>query len=265
MKRINIRFLTLILSVIALGTILTGCGSYGGTVKDDITSAARAGGEATASAAEVVTSAEGTASALKDAKTGDVVKFGKYEQDGNTENGTEDIEWTVVSKKDGRVMLVSKYCLECKPYNVDAEGGVPNNTSWETSTLRAWLNDEFLKTAFNEEEQKAIPTVKVQNYGNDTEDKIFLLSIAEAKSADFIMETAEKRACDVTEYAKSHGAVTSTDSNGIRTGSWWLRSPGVDSSTAAIIHFNGSILESGRAVSASDRGIRPAVWVSVGE
>ena len=37
---------------------------------------------------------------LAAAKPGDIIQFGSYEQDGNKENGTEDIEWIVLEKSD---------------------------------------------------------------------------------------------------------------------------------------------------------------------
>lgn len=60
--------------------------------------------------------------------------------------------------------------------------------SWEKSTLRKWLNKKFMNRAFSSSEQEAIRTTKVineDNYyyktdgGNDTLDKIYLLSLSE--------------------------------------------------------------------------------------
>lgn len=54
---------------------------------------------------------------LKVAKVGDYVFFGAYEQDNNTANGKENIEWLVLEVKDGKALVTSKYALDCKPYN----------------------------------------------------------------------------------------------------------------------------------------------------
>ena len=120
---------------------------------------------------------------------GGIVTFGRYEQDGNEENGPEEIEWVVLDVQDGKALLLSKYGLEAKPYNTEY-----TDVTWETCTLRAWLNSDFLNKAFSTEEQSAILTTTVDNSssqgyndlisidGNNTQDKIFLLSYAELTS-----------------------------------------------------------------------------------
>ena len=81
-------------------------------------------------------------------KVGDIIKFGHYEQDGNTSNGKEEIEWQVLKVESDRVLMVSKYCLDCKKYNETY-----TDVTWETCTLRKWLNNDFKKAAFSTEEQ----------------------------------------------------------------------------------------------------------------
>ncbi len=85
---------------------------------------------------------------------GDVIKFGHYEQNGNLSDGKEDIEWIILKKEDDRVMVISKYALDSQPYNSD-----PSDVTWETCTLREWLNRTFLSEAFSEKERAWIPTV----------------------------------------------------------------------------------------------------------
>lgn len=48
---------------------------------------------------------------IKNAEVGDIFKFGSYEQDNDTSNGKEDIEWLVLEVKDGKALLISKYAL----------------------------------------------------------------------------------------------------------------------------------------------------------
>lgn len=271
MKKTGNKILIAVLAAVMLAVSLTGCGAGAGAINTEITSIARAGAEATAGVAEVINPAASSAETLKDVSVGDTVKYGKYEQDANVENGAEEIEWIVIGKAEGRILVISKYCIDAMPYNEVEEGStVPNNISWENCTLRKWLNGTFIETAFSEDERGAIPVVKIANYGGSTEDKVFLMSIAEAKSADFAMDTAEKRIAGITDYAKTKGVATyaggedKAEGEGKTGGSWWLRSPGVDSATAAIVHFNGSLIESGRAVSTADRGVRPVMWINVG-
>ena len=91
---------------------------------------------------------------------GSIVTFGRYEQDGDKENGPEEIEWVVLDVQDGKALLLSKYGLEAKPYNTEY-----TEVTWETCTLRAWLNSDFLNKSFSTEEQSAILTTEVDNSG----------------------------------------------------------------------------------------------------
>ena len=75
----------------------------------------------------------------KNIKVGDYVNFGTYEQDNNTSNGKEEVEWLVLEVKDGKALIISKYALDCKPYNTGLTGA-----TWETCTLRKWLNNNFI-------------------------------------------------------------------------------------------------------------------------
>ena len=91
-----------------------------------------------------------------DKKVGHYVSFGKYEQDNNTSNGKEKIEWLVLEVKDGKALVISKYALDCKPYNTSS-----TNVTWETCSLRNWLNNDFINSAFSATEKTMIPSVKV--------------------------------------------------------------------------------------------------------
>ena len=52
---------------------------------------------------------------VADAKPGDIVIFGSYEQDNDESNGTEDIEWLVLAREDNKALLISKYALDVQP------------------------------------------------------------------------------------------------------------------------------------------------------
>ncbi|MBQ2183657.1 MAG: DUF4214 domain-containing protein [Lachnospiraceae bacterium] len=118
-------------------------------------------------------------------KVGDILLYGKYEQDNNTSNGKENIEWQVLSVEEDRILVISKYVLDCKQYN-KANGDI----TWEKCSLRQWLQNVFYNTAFSRDEKKWIPSVNVENKdnplygtkaGKDTTDKIFCLSLDEAE------------------------------------------------------------------------------------
>ena len=48
---------------------------------------------------------------IKQAEPGDVVLFGAYNQDGDSENGKEPIEWRVLEKKDDKVLLITEQVI----------------------------------------------------------------------------------------------------------------------------------------------------------
>lgn len=201
---------------------------------------------------------------LKEARVGDTVTYGTYEQDGDYDNGKEAIEWIVLDKQDGKLLLVSRYELEGIQYHYE-HGSV----TWEKCSLRKWLNTGFMKEAFTQKEIKHIPTMRVSadknpeydtDPGNDTEDQVFLLSVSEAEK---YFKTDDERRCKPTEYAWIRGAYS--NSNSIYEGyfDWWLRSPGDFDYYAAFVNSYGAVCCSGVDVLYSCGGVRPALWVDL--
>ena len=203
---------------------------------------------------------------LKNPKVGDIVYFGAYEQDNNTSNGKELIEWLVLAKEKNRILVISDKALDFQTYNSSI-----TSVTWETCTLRKWLNNDFINAAFSDDEKAMIPTVTVSadknpqydtDPGNSTKDKVFLLSIVEAEK---YFTSDEARVCVPTEYAISNGACTSDSytKGGKATCWWWLRSPGYDQYDAAGVHIDGDVHELGLCVSGGGDAVRPAMWISI--
>ena len=199
--------------------------------------------------------------ALKVAEVGDIVFFGAYEQDNNTSNGKEDIKWLVLEVKDGKALVISKYALDCKQYNTSG-----TDVTWETSTLRKWLNNDFINKAFSADEKAMIPTVTVSadknpvydtNPGNATQDQVFLLSITEANQY-FSSDSA--RQCEPTDYAVANGVYVNSYSVNCW---WWLRSPGYYQFSAAYVYYDGDVDEYGDLVSDVYFAVRPALWIDL--
>ncbi|MBQ6639177.1 MAG: S-layer homology domain-containing protein, partial [Lachnospiraceae bacterium] len=227
-------------------------------------------------------------------KVGDIIKFGHYEQDGNTANGKEEIEWQVLKVESDRVLVISKYCLDCKLYNTEDTG-----VTWENCTLRKWLNNDFKNAAFTSAEQAKIPTVNLVNKnnpkwgtagGNNTNDQIFCLSLEEMESyfgkyswynSEFMCGYNQNLICDATQYAINNGAdtytITADDYNfklkdygytsdviGRRGAWWWLRSPGLGSRAACRVGFDGDAgANYGSFVYDDDRAVRPALFLNL--
>ena len=202
---------------------------------------------------------------IKNAKVGDIVYFGTYEQDNKTSNGKENIEWLVLAKEKNRVLVISDKALDYQKYNSSE-----TSVTWETCTLRKWLNNDFINAAFSAEERAKIPTVTVSadknpehdtDPGNATKDRVFLLSFVEAEKY-FTSDGA--RMCVPTEYAIPNGAWTSDSytKGGKATCWWWLRSPGDGQTHAAGVKNSGDISESGGYVNYYF-AVRPAMWITI--
>ncbi len=195
----------------------------------------------------------------QNAKVGDIISLGAYEQDSNIDNGTEDIEWLVLAKESNRLLVISRYALDCKPYNTPR-----TSVTWRNCTLRKWLNTHFFNTAFSSTEQGLIPTVTVSadknpkystSPGDATQDKVFLLSIPEANK---YFDSDYTRACKLTVYADDqYPYVLSAGA-----GRWWLRSPGSSQDCAAYVYHADGVYESGEYVNV-DYLVRPALWINL--
>lgn len=196
---------------------------------------------------------------------GDTYIFGTYEQDNDTSNSKEAIKWIVLAKDGNRILLLSEKGLDCKPYN-----NTFTNVTWETCSLRKWMNSTFLNAAFSAKEQKCIvntsvPADKNPDYstdpGNATMDKVFLLSITEANK---YFSNNEVGKCVPTIYAIANGAKTSNSftMDDAVTSRWWLRSPGYKQTFAASGIDSGNVFSHGLPVPC--RGcVRPALWINL--
>ena len=191
-------------------------------------------------------------------KVGETTEFGNYPQD---KDGTEKpIEWIVMKNEGNQVLLLSKYVLDVKPYNEEWEG-----VTWQTSDIRQWLNNEFYTTAFNKTEKAKIQTSLIKNEdnseygtsgGNDTEDKVFLLS---EKEAETLFLNNEERIAKATEYAEKSGVYVNEE----KAAWWWLRSPGDDSDYAAEVNYVGWVSRHGSYVDGNNDGVRPALHLNL--
>lgn len=189
---------------------------------------------------------------MSDANVGDVVLFGKYEQNGNVDDGDEPIEWVVLEEDKDSLLLISRCCLDCKPFNETRE-----KVKWADSSLRAWLNGDFYDTAFSKQEKAGLIQNEYLSEVYDSAfitDNVFILSSLEAKQ---YYEYDSWRTCSATEYAISNGARVE---NGFAW--WWLRTAALDNPNAEYVYFNGTIKDIGFAVDYDAVAVRPVIRVS---
>lgn len=171
-----------------------------------------------------------------DFRVGNVVTFGTWQD--------EPLEWGVLAQEGSRRLLISRESVARKAFNDEFD-----ITYWETASLRRWLNDDFYMDAFSKAERAKIMETQVVNAdnamyrtdaGNDTVDRIFLLSIAEAE--------IYRSVC--MDWFKSADC------------SFWLRSPGCSRIDAAHVTMGGGIDEMGTNID-WDADVRPVMWIDI--
>lgn len=204
----------------------------------------------------------------KKLSVGDSLQMGNY--------GENSIWWEVIAVDGDRALVISRDSVDWKLFNEQYE-----NVTWETSTLRNWLNDTFYNSAFNSDERSKILTTTIENPdnpdsgvdgGNDTEDRLFLLSVYEVE------EYYEREAFREAGLSiKAHNSAKEYNPDGYIGGlssSWWTRTPGEDEFGFICVNGGGefetrptglaSDLFTSGIVVADDKngaGVRPAMWI----
>ena len=172
------------------------------------------------------------------------------------------IEWSIIDVKRDKLLIISKYCIDCQQYDKDFV-----DTCWKECELRYWLNKQFYNNAFNKNEKSKICLTDVSpdinpdfntNQGYYTKDYIFCLSILEyyyyfKENCGYTYSTC---------YSANNGTWRDTDSK-IYFGcsNWWLRSLGGYSKRAAFVGAFGNINTYGLHVDCRGIGIRPTMWI----
>ena len=230
---------------------------------------------------------------LKDAEIGDIVQMGTYEQDGDAE--TEDpICWDVLDKDGDAVLLISHDVIAYQRFSDSRKCVI-----WEDSQIRTWLNQEFYAEAFDETEQASIRETTLENPSTvgfaahvdpsgdvqvresrpDTKDKIFLLSWKEAEQyyGNRLTDASvlgrrpsravlQKRKAIFTDLIIEELPAMYPYSRHLPDGTerlpWMLRSIGMKDYTILVIGYEGKWDQD---YPDSYNGVRPAMWVNVGD
>ena len=198
----------------------------------------------------------------EEADVGDVIVFGSYEQDNDISDGKEAIEWVVLEKNGDSLLVISRYALDGRVYDESYLGGI----TWDTCSLRRWLNNGFLNEAFSQTEQMKIEESSVEtavisegvNMGSrESKDRVFILSTEEAQQ----YLTEELKKCEATAYAAEQDVYISKFTGYCR---WWTRTSVSGSNDAAFVDSEGS-LDSGYSSTYSSNAVRPAMRIRIAE
>jgi len=195
-------------------------------------------------------------------------------------------DWLVLEVEKEKMLVISQYLFGPSLINE-----VSSDYTWETSTMREYLNNEYYSVTFSDEEKACIlettlPNADSQRFGtfggNETTDRVFLLSIdevvryfgdsgqlANGGSSDERIDDQynNKRRASYSEANNMYDKQTGLE------GAWWLRSPGESSDSSATVSRGGYIdlegiyssrtSEGGGAVFSNPGGIRPAMWLLI--
>jgi hypothetical protein len=196
---------------------------------------------------KVVTNSAESSSTQQTKSIGETISFGDY-------------DWLILDSQGEKALVITKAVAEKRAYTDSdddtALGGYL--TTWEDSALRKYLNGEFYNKFTQQERSRILETtVNTPNTvytsldghrnesigGSETTDKIFLLSIDEAKKyfgttkklvSDYFMTTGEGSAIGhlpegggfdylSQKYEQSNDLIATFEGSATF---WWLRSPG---------------------------------------
>ena len=190
---------------------------------------------------------------LESAKVNDIVKFGRYEIE-PARPFKERVEWIVLKKAEGKLLLVTKAGIESRSYNKKHI-----EVSYEESDIYNFLNEELFDKLFSDYEKKyIIPETDSSGY----------ISLLTEKQAEYYFKDDLSRQVLVTPYALKKGAnintpskINSWDYKDYRTSWWWLK--GNTRITAPIVSAEGTIERDEKYVNKPNGAVRPAIWVSI--
>ena len=177
--------------------------------------------------------------------------------------------------------------------------GVPDGTyanNWEYSFIRSWLNETFYNEVFNDLQKEIIQTTRLDNsarscnpdeypkyYGyaenagknkyadqcNDTDDKIFLLSLRDVTTTAYGFNKDVKaedpaRNLKASDFAKFHGVSMGNTQKDYVT--WYTRSPSLavgnqGYTTFVLYRDNKGVINSPDLI--AEGGVVPALWITL--
>lgn len=170
-------------------------------------------------------------------EAGDVITLGRYEQDGDLENGAEELSWLVLSVSDGQALVICQMCVDVRPYREDGSGNL-----WMNSTIRGWLNQDFVNSVFSAGEQSVIYETQLTTKPAYVDENKFVHRYEDSDAEItvdriFLPEMNDDRTWakepKISEYAKDKlSSLCPYDEDDQRTTQWleshtafWIRNP----------------------------------------
>ena len=139
-------------------------------------------------------------------------------------------EWRLLEKQENKALFISQRIIGERRFD-------GNSNVWANSEIRRYLNGEFYNSLSDETKSRIVD--------HTTADKVFLLSVDEAR-----------------RYFRSDSDRVARNSQG-QASWWWLRSPGLNTYGACYVNSAGYINLIGRSVDYTSGGVRPALWLNL--
>jgi hypothetical protein len=201
---------------------------------------------------------------MEDIKIGSQMSLGAY-------------TWCVLDIQGRNALIITENMIEQRSYH-DAYKDI----TWADCAMRKYLNSEFYDRFSPEEKAKIIPVINKNpdnpwygtKGGEDTKDRIFLLSLEEvafkyfgdSSSLLFKPRLNQRYWFERKDVNNPKRVARLEDEGGICW--WWLRSPGRVNIKAVYIHGDGNIgiqgnniLKGNIADGRCTGGVRPALWM----
>ena len=168
-------------------------------------------------------------------KVGTKITFGNYQG--------KDLTWTILETNGHSMLLFADESIATQPFHLERE-----EITWNSCSLRKWLNSDFLNTAFSFQDRMRVMLSKLNNRfdprwdrsnGPDTMDKVYVFSLPELLT---YYPTEESRALGCW---------------------WWLRGYGYSNLTQKAVYEDGTIYEQGISPNSENVGVRPVMLVRI--
>ena len=174
-----------------------------------------------------------------DFTVGSTVEFGRFDQNGDTSDGSETLKWLVLAEDGNRRLLIAANCVASLPFDTAA------SSDWENSSLKAWLDGEFADGAFNTLQRGMLVSWEDGS-------QVTIMSGDELKQ---YLATDSKRVCGM--WTPEGGSTERVQ--------YWLRGKGYYDNYAAVVATDGKITDFGVQADTTAVGVRPAIWVELAD
>ncbi len=197
-------------------------------------------------------------------QAGDKIRFGEY-------------DWRVLTAEDDKVLIITDKIIEHRSYHSKYV-----DITWAECSLREYLNTEFYDRFFEAEKAKIVPVINKNPDnpwfhtigGEDTEDKVFILSLEELACKYFgdsssLLYNPRKNQRYWYERKDANNDKRSAELWNREQRWWyWIRTPGRFSIKAVYVFPDGNIgihgnniLKGNVADGYCTGGVRPAMWI----